>query len=103
MCLVEVVDGRVVNGNKLVAMASGEGWEVGEVGLLAPEPTPTGELLTGQVRRWGGSVGGGGGGGVGGEGGSIAGELLLTRQVGQPQGVSGWGEYIICSVLFGVF
>ena len=50
MCLVEVVDGRVSKGDKLIAMSSGEAWEGGEVGLLAPEPTPTGELLTGQVR-----------------------------------------------------
>lgn len=28
----------------------GTNYEVSEVGLLAPEPTPTGELLTGQVR-----------------------------------------------------
>ena len=53
MCLVEVVDGRVAKGDKLVAMSSGESWEVGELGLLAPEPTPTGELLTGQVGAWG--------------------------------------------------
>lgn len=57
MCLVEVVDGRVAKGDKLVAMSSGECWEVGELGLLAPEPTPTGELLTGQVgQAAGGSV-----------------------------------------------
>ncbi len=29
---------------------SGTNYEVIEVGLLAPEPNPTGELLTGQVR-----------------------------------------------------
>ncbi|GAB4818255.1 hypothetical protein N2152v2_005301 [Parachlorella kessleri] len=49
VCLVEVIDGRVSKGDKLIAMSSGEAWEVGEVGLLAPDPTPTGELLTGQV------------------------------------------------------
>ena len=31
------------------ACCAGTNYEVNEVGLLAPEPFPTGELLTGQV------------------------------------------------------
>lgn len=36
-------------GQVLVSCASGQAWEVGEVGVLAPERHPTGRLLTGQV------------------------------------------------------
>ncbi|KAL4425285.1 hypothetical protein ABPG75_009301 [Micractinium tetrahymenae] len=49
VCLVEVLDGRVQKGDRITAASSGTNYEVGEVGLLAPEPYPTGELLTGQV------------------------------------------------------
>ncbi|EFN57155.1 hypothetical protein CHLNCDRAFT_56093 [Chlorella variabilis] len=49
VCLVEVLDGRVQKGDKITAASTGTHYEVNEVGLLAPEPQPTGELLTGQV------------------------------------------------------
>ncbi|PSC76214.1 translation factor GUF1 mitochondrial isoform X1 isoform B [Micractinium conductrix] len=49
VCLVEVLDGRVQKGDKITAASTGTNYEVNEVGLLAPDPHPTGELLTGQV------------------------------------------------------
>ncbi|WIA42271.1 hypothetical protein OEZ86_008287 [Tetradesmus obliquus] len=49
VCLVAVVDGRLRAGDKLAAASSGSEYEALEVGILAPEPHPTGELLTGQV------------------------------------------------------
>ncbi|KAI3434957.1 hypothetical protein D9Q98_003011 [Chlorella vulgaris] len=49
VCLVEVLDGRVQKGEKITSVATGTNYEVLEVGLLAPNPTPTGQLLTGQV------------------------------------------------------
>ena len=50
VCLVAVVDGAVRRGDRLRSAATGDDWEVGELGMLTPEPHPTGELRTGQVR-----------------------------------------------------
>ena len=47
--LVQVVDGKVSKGQKIVSLSSGETWETGEIGILTPDSHPTGELLTGQV------------------------------------------------------
>ncbi|KAF6264082.1 GTP binding protein lepa [Scenedesmus sp. NREL 46B-D3] len=49
VCLVAVVDGRLRAGDRLAAASSGQEYEALEVGMLAPEPHPTGQLLTGQV------------------------------------------------------
>ena len=49
VCLVAVVDGRVRRGDRLTSASTGDEYEVNEVGMLAPEPHPTGQLLTGQV------------------------------------------------------
>ncbi|GAX75362.1 hypothetical protein CEUSTIGMA_g2806.t1 [Chlamydomonas eustigma] len=49
ICLVQLVDGRVTKGDRIVASSTGEDYEVQEVGILAPEPYPTGVLLCGQV------------------------------------------------------
>lgn len=49
VCLVEVIEGSVKEGDQVVAMASGDKYEVMEVGILAPEPHVTHSLLTGQV------------------------------------------------------
>jgi translation factor GUF1, mitochondrial len=47
--LVAVVDGSVKRGDKFSSISTKREWEIGEVGLLAPEPHSTGQLLTGQV------------------------------------------------------
>lgn len=49
VCLVAVIDGRLRRGDRLASAATGDEWDVNEVGLLAPEPLSTGQLLTGQV------------------------------------------------------
>jgi len=49
VCLVTAVDGALRKGDKLRSAATGAEHEALEVGLLAPEPHPTGALLTGQV------------------------------------------------------
>lgn len=49
VCLVAVVDGAVKKGDRLVSTSTGSEWEVNEIGILSPEPNPTGQLLTGQV------------------------------------------------------
>eukprot|EP00955_Chlamydomonas_euryale_P055304 356096-Chlamydomonas_euryale.AAC.1 len=51
VCLVVVADGRLERGDKVVSAASGDSHEVQELGILAPEPTPTAALLCGQVSR----------------------------------------------------
>ncbi len=50
MALVEVVDGQLAEGMEVTSAATGDSWEVLEVGVLAPERHRTGRLLTGQVR-----------------------------------------------------
>lgn len=47
--LVTVIDGKIRKGDVVTSMYTGDEWEVHEMGVLAPEPHPTGELLTGQV------------------------------------------------------
>ena len=51
VCVVNVVDGVLRSGDRIVSAASGEVCEVMEVGLLAPEPVPLreGSLRAGQV------------------------------------------------------
>ncbi|KAK9810141.1 hypothetical protein WJX72_005508 [[Myrmecia] bisecta] len=49
VCLVEVVDGQLHKGDKVVSASNGEQHDILEVGVLAPEPHATGRLCTGQV------------------------------------------------------
>lgn len=49
VCLLAVVDGEVRRGQKVVAAAAKAQYEISEVGLLTPEPTPTPALRAGQV------------------------------------------------------
>jgi len=49
ICLIEVVDGVIKKGDKITATHTGNNYEVLEVGLMHPEPTPTGMLYPGQV------------------------------------------------------
>jgi hypothetical protein len=46
---VQAVDGSVRQGDRVRSAASGEQWEVLELGVQAPERHPTHQLLTGQV------------------------------------------------------
>ena len=49
ICLITVVDGLLKKGDRVVSCSSGKEWEILEIGILSPEPRPTGVLLTGQV------------------------------------------------------
>lgn len=49
ICLIEVVDGTIKKGDKIVAASSEKTYEVLDIGLMYPEPTATDVLYTGQV------------------------------------------------------
>jgi len=49
VCLVNVVDGALAKGDRIVSKATGDAWDVIEVGALTPEPREQDELRTGQV------------------------------------------------------
>ncbi|KAI8100907.1 hypothetical protein M9434_005291 [Picochlorum sp. BPE23] len=49
VCLILVVDGKVQKGDKIASKASGDVWDVLEVGLLTPDPCAQNTLFTGQV------------------------------------------------------
>ncbi|KAL6960727.1 hypothetical protein U1Q18_038490 [Sarracenia purpurea var. burkii] len=49
ICHVAVVDGTLRKGDKILSAATGQAYEVLDVGIMNPELTPTGILLTGQV------------------------------------------------------
>ncbi|XP_059639075.1 translation factor GUF1 homolog, mitochondrial [Cornus florida] len=49
ICHVAVVDGALRKGDKISSAATGQAYEVLDVGIMHPELTPTGVLLTGQV------------------------------------------------------
>ncbi|KAF7830782.1 translation factor GUF1-like protein, mitochondrial [Senna tora] len=49
ICHVAVVDGALRKGDKISAAATGQSYEALDVGIMHPELTPTGILLTGQV------------------------------------------------------
>ena len=49
VCLVNVVDGSLRKGDKIVSKASGDSWDVVEVGVLTPTPQEQDVLRTGQV------------------------------------------------------
>lgn len=49
ICHVAVVDGTVRKGDKISSAGTGHSYELLDVGVMHPELTPTGVLLTGQV------------------------------------------------------
>jgi len=49
ICLVEVIDGKVKKGDKIIAAQTQLSYEVLDIGIMYPNPTPTGTLYTGQV------------------------------------------------------
>ncbi|KAJ7520796.1 hypothetical protein O6H91_19G023300 [Diphasiastrum complanatum] len=49
ICHVAIVDGALKKGEKIASAATGQSYEVMDVGILHPELTPTNLLLTGQV------------------------------------------------------
>ncbi len=49
ICLIEVVDGCLKKGEKIVAAHSGGIYEILDIGIMHPDPEPTDELYTGQV------------------------------------------------------
>ncbi|KAK6913229.1 Translational (tr)-type GTP-binding domain [Dillenia turbinata] len=49
ICHVAVVDGALHKGNKISSAATGQSYEVLDVGIMHPELKPTGVLYTGQV------------------------------------------------------
>ncbi|KAI4339567.1 hypothetical protein MLD38_024495 [Melastoma candidum] len=49
ICHVAVVDGVVRKGDKISSAATGHSYEILDIGIMHPELTPTGVLLTGQV------------------------------------------------------
>ncbi|KAL2634501.1 hypothetical protein R1flu_005980 [Riccia fluitans] len=49
VCHVAVVDGTLKKGVKIASAATGQSYEVNDVGILHPELTPTSHLFTGQV------------------------------------------------------
>ncbi len=49
ICLIEVVDGSISKGDKIISAQSGFEYEVLDIGLMYPEPIPTNCLYTGQV------------------------------------------------------
>lgn len=49
VCLLAIKDGVLRAGDRVTSAGTGSGWVVGELGVLAPEPRPTGVLRAGQV------------------------------------------------------
>ena len=49
ICHVAVVDGVLLKGDKISSAATGQSYEASDIGIMHPELTPTGILLTGQV------------------------------------------------------
>ncbi|MFH1462002.1 MAG: translation elongation factor 4 [bacterium] len=49
ICLIEVVDGSIFKGDKIISAHSGFEYEVLDIGLMYPEPVVTDALYTGQV------------------------------------------------------
>ncbi|MBA0683363.1 hypothetical protein Goari_025027 [Gossypium aridum] len=49
ICHVAVVDGALRKGDKISSAATGQAYEVLDIGIMHPELTPTGVLLSGQV------------------------------------------------------
>ncbi len=49
ICLIEVIDGTITKGDKIISAHTGHEYEVLDIGLMYPEPLQTGALYTGQV------------------------------------------------------
>ncbi len=48
-CMVRVVDGTLRRGDKILFMASGRAYEIDELGVFSPKPSPVEELSVGEV------------------------------------------------------
>lgn len=49
VCLIEVIDGQLSKGDKIISAYTGEQYEVLDLGLMYPDPVATKTLYTGQV------------------------------------------------------
>jgi translation factor GUF1, mitochondrial len=49
ICLIEVIDGTITKGDKIISAHTGHDYEVLDIGLMYPEPLQKGALYTGQV------------------------------------------------------
>jgi elongation factor 4 len=49
ICLIEIIDGKIKKGDKIVATSTEQSYEILDIGLMYPEPTSTDVLHTGQV------------------------------------------------------
>ncbi|MCK4651445.1 translation elongation factor 4 [Candidatus Babeliales bacterium] len=49
ICLIEVIDGVIKKGDKIISSHNGRSYEVLDIGLMYPDPVITGVLYTGQV------------------------------------------------------
>src|SRR5215218_9437248 len=49
VCMVRVVDGTLRKGDKILFMASGRAYEIDELGVFSPKPTPVEELSVGEA------------------------------------------------------
>ena len=49
ICLIEIIDGQIKKGDKIIAAHAGAEYEVLDLGLMYPDLLPTGALYTGQV------------------------------------------------------
>ncbi|KAE8672422.1 Translation factor GUF1-like protein [Hibiscus syriacus] len=49
ICHVAIVDGALCKGDKISSAATGQAYEILDVGIMHPELTPTGVILSGQV------------------------------------------------------
>lgn len=49
ICMVEIINGKLKKGQEITSTHSGKTYEVLEIGIMYPAPTPTGELFIGQV------------------------------------------------------
>lgn len=49
ICLFEVIDGSITKGERITSVHTDQTYEVLDIGLMYPTPTPTGGLFTGQV------------------------------------------------------
>ena len=49
VCMVRVMDGTLRRGDKILFMASGRAYEIDELGVFSPKPTPVEELSVGEA------------------------------------------------------
>lgn len=49
ICLIEIIDGSIKKGDRITSAHTDQTYDLLDVGLMYPKPTPTGDLYTGQV------------------------------------------------------